>query len=36
MKTTDFNVRYMHYSNGSISEPNDGLDVFIFTIFYRF
>jgi lipid A 3-O-deacylase len=33
---TDFNLRYMHYSNGSIAEPNDGLDTLVFTVAYRF
>ncbi len=35
MKTVDFNIRYMHYSNGSIEEPNDGMDIFMFTVGYR-
>ena len=32
----DFNFRYMHYSNGSISQPNEGLDILIGTLSYRF
>ncbi len=32
----DMSVRYMHYSNGSISQPNDGIDIFIATLGYRF
>jgi lipid A 3-O-deacylase len=35
-KDVDLNLRYMHYSNGSIAEPNDGIDIFIFTVGYRF
>jgi lipid A 3-O-deacylase len=31
----DFNVRYMHYSNGSVKEPNDGVDLLLFTVSYR-
>lgn len=31
----DVSVRYMHYSNGSIAEPNQGLDIFIVTLSYR-
>jgi lipid A 3-O-deacylase len=32
----DFNFRYMHYSNGSISQPNEGVDILIGTVSYRF
>jgi len=32
----DFNFRYMHYSNGSMSQPNDGIDIWIGTLSYRF
>ena len=28
--------RFMHYSNGSIKEPNDGIDIWIASISYRF
>lgn len=32
----DLNFRYMHYSNASIQEPNDGIDIVIFTLSYPF
>ncbi|MDY0194670.1 MAG: acyloxyacyl hydrolase [Sulfurovaceae bacterium] len=32
----DFNFRYLHYSNAGIVEPNDGIDIFMFTISYIF
>lgn len=32
----DLSCRYMHYSNGSIKQPNDGIDIFIATVGYRF
>ena len=32
----DFAFRYMHYSNASIKQPNDGIDIFIGSISYRF
>ena len=32
----DLNFRYMHYSNASIKKPNDGIDIFIGSISYRF
>jgi lipid A 3-O-deacylase len=35
-KDVDLSVRYMHYSNGSIALPNAGIDIFIFTVGYRF
>ena len=27
----DLNFRYMHYSNASITDPNDGIDIWMFT-----
>ncbi len=36
MESFDLNARYMHYSNASIKQPNDGIDIFIFTISYIF
>jgi len=35
-KTHDLNLRYMHYSNASIKQPNDGIDIFIFSYAYSF
>lgn len=35
MKHADLSVRYMHYSNGSIAQPNQGLDIVIVTLSYR-
>ncbi len=32
----DFGFRYMHYSNASIKKPNDGIDIFIGSISYKF
>jgi len=32
----DLNGRYMHYSNASIKKPNDGIDIFMFTLSYIF
>ncbi len=32
----DFHVRYMHYSNASLSLPNDGIDIFIGGLSYKF
>ena len=32
----DLSCRYMHYSNCSIKQPNDGIDIFIFSVGYRF
>ena len=32
----DFSFRYMHYSNASIKAPNDGIDIFIGSISYKF
>lgn len=36
MKSFDLNARYLHYSNAGIVEPNDGIDIFMFTISYIF
>ena len=36
MNKVDLNVRYMHYSNGSVREPNEGLDLFILTLSWLF
>ncbi|NIN01179.1 MAG: acyloxyacyl hydrolase [candidate division Zixibacteria bacterium] len=30
-KRHDLSFRYMHYSNASIKQPNDGIDIFIFS-----
>jgi lipid A 3-O-deacylase len=35
-KTHDLNLRYMHYSNASIKQPNEGIDIFIFSYTYSF
>jgi len=32
----DLSFRYMHYSNASIKKPNDGIDILIGSITYRF
>ena len=32
----DFSFRYMHYSNASIKAPNQGIDIFIGSISYKF
>ena len=32
----DLSFRYMHYSNADIKKPNDGIDIFIGSINYRF
>lgn len=32
----DFNARYMHYSNAGLEKPNNGIDIFIFTLAYKF
>jgi lipid A 3-O-deacylase len=34
--THDVNIRYMHYSNASIKQPNDGIDIFIFSYTFSF
>ncbi|MDD3775572.1 MAG: acyloxyacyl hydrolase [Sulfurovaceae bacterium] len=36
MESFDFNARYLHYSNAGIVEPNDGIDIFMFTLSYIF
>jgi lipid A 3-O-deacylase len=35
-KQIDVSARYMHYSNCSVKSPNDGIDIFICSISYRF
>jgi lipid A 3-O-deacylase len=30
----DLNLRYMHYSNAGLVLPNDGIDIFIFSLTY--
>lgn len=32
----DLNFRYMHYSNGSLEEPNQGIDILLFTVAFQF
>ncbi len=32
----DLNFRYMHYSNASIKDPNDGINIWIFTTAIQF
>lgn len=32
----DFHIRYLHYSNADIEEPNNGMDSFVAGIAYRF
>ena len=32
----DLSLRYMHYSNASIKQPNDGIDIFIGSVNYKF
>lgn len=32
----DFSFRYMHYSNAGTKPPNDGIDIFIGSISYKF
>jgi len=32
----DLNARYLHYSNARIKQPNDGIDIIIFTMSYIF
>ncbi len=36
IKYVDVSFRYMHYSNASISDPNDGMDIFIATVGWCF
>lgn len=35
-KTHDLNLRYMHYSNAGIKQPNQGISMFIFSYAYSF
>jgi len=35
-KNFDFSFRFMHYSNASIKAPNDGIDIWIGSISYKF
>ena len=35
-KNLDINVRYMHYSNASLEEPNDGIDIWMGTLAWYF
>jgi lipid A 3-O-deacylase len=32
----DLHVRYMHYSNADISKPNDGVDMYVAGLAYKF
>ena len=32
----DFHFRYMHYSNAGLKKPNDGIDIFIGGVAYKF
>jgi lipid A 3-O-deacylase len=32
----DIHVRYMHYSNAGLSRPNDGIDIFLAGLAYKF
>jgi lipid A 3-O-deacylase len=32
----DFHIRYMHYSNAGFSKPNDGLDIWLAGMAYKF
>jgi lipid A 3-O-deacylase len=32
----DFHLRYMHYSNAGLAKPNDGIDIFIAGLAFRF
>lgn len=32
----DLHVRYMHYSNADLSKPNDGMDIYIAGLAYKF
>ncbi|WP_457608597.1 acyloxyacyl hydrolase [Nitratifractor sp.] len=32
----DLAIRYMHYSNAGIKKPNDGIDIFLASVSYRF
>ena len=35
-KNLEFSFRFMHYSNGGIKKPNDGIDIWIGAVSYRF
>jgi lipid A 3-O-deacylase len=35
-KNLELSFRFMHYSNGSIKEPNDGIDIWIGSLSYKF
>ena len=35
-KKLDWNIRYLHYSNASIKEPNDGMDILMLTMTISF
>jgi lipid A 3-O-deacylase len=35
-KNLEFSFRFMHYSNGSIKAPNDGIDIWIGAVSYKF
>jgi len=35
-KNLDFSFRYMHYSNAGLVKPNNGIDIFIGSISYKF
>lgn len=36
IKNVDISMRYMHYSNASLKEPNDGIDILIGTLAWYF
>lgn len=36
VKNVDLCFRYMHYSNAGIKQPNDGIDIFMLALGYRF
>ena len=36
IKNVDINLRYMHYSNAALKEPNDGIDILIGTLAWYF
>ncbi len=35
-KNIDFNFKYLHYSNAGLKKPNNGIDIFIGAISYKF
>jgi|GEM_PF-22824 len=35
-KEWDFSFRYLHYSNANIEKPNNGIDIFMGSVSYRF